>query len=126
VAVLAVVAMLAFDARAFAVGHNTPTSPTISRRLAGRVDPDTKVTIRGRSGSPRRACTRNKIILLMRVDKGVVDGDWAKDEGRYRFERRSRRTNQFFAKIRGTRRGVHPNLRISRASRSRTITIRVQ
>jgi hypothetical protein len=105
----AVVVVFAFEVSAFAVGYEAPTRATIIRRPAGRVDPGTKVTIGGRSGSPRRACTRNKVILPMQVGKGVVDRDRTNDGGRYRFERRSRRTKQFLTKFLATRRGVHPN-----------------
>lgn len=48
VSVLALLALFAFDGGALAVSYDAPTSLTISRRPDGRVDPGTRVTIRGR------------------------------------------------------------------------------
>lgn len=123
--VLALVVLLAVEGSALA-GFTEPTSLSIHRRPSGRVDRGTEITILGRLSSDRPACRRFKLIKLVRVGHGVVDRDRTNRFGRYRFERRIRRTSRFFTRFDGTRRGVHPNIRVCLASRSRTITVRVR
>jgi hypothetical protein len=116
---------LAVEGTALA-SYTEPTSLSIRRRPRGRVDPGTLITIRGRLSSDRPACRRFKVIKLVRVGHGVVDRDRTNRFGRYRFERRIPRKRRFFTRFDGTRRGVHPNIRVCLASRSRTIIVRVR
>jgi hypothetical protein len=123
--VLALVVLLAVEGIALA-NYTEPTSLSIRRSPKGRVDPGTMITIRGRLSSDRPACRRFKLIKLVRVGHGVVDVDRTNRFGRYRFERRIHRKRRFYTRFDGTRRGVHPDIRVCLASRSRTITVRVR
>jgi hypothetical protein len=66
------------------------------------------------------------VIKLIRVGDGVIDRDRTNRFGRYEFKRRVWRTKMFRTRFDGTRRGVHPDIRVCLASRSRTITVRVR
>jgi hypothetical protein len=123
--VLALVVLLTVEGSAIA-NYTEPTSLSIHRRPSGRLDPGTRITILGRLKSDRPACRRFKVIKLIKVGEGVVDRDRTNRFGRYEFHRRIWRTRQFFTRFDGTRKGVHPNIRVCLASRSRTITVRVR
>ncbi|MGH2679036.1 MAG: hypothetical protein ACRDG8_00905 [Actinomycetota bacterium] len=125
VSVLALAVLLAVEGSALAA-FIEPTSLSIHRSPSGRVDPGTKITIRGRLSSDRRACRSHKVIKLVRVGVGVVELDITNRFGRYRFDRRIRRTQRFRTKFAGTARGVHPDFKICLASTSRTIKVRVR
>jgi hypothetical protein len=123
--VLALVVLLAVEGSALAA-FIEPTSLSIHRRPSGRVERGTEITILGRLSSDRRECRRHKVIKLIRVGHGVVALDTTNRFGRYRFERRIRRTQRFRTKFDGTAKGVHPDIKVCLASTSRTITVRVR
>ena len=123
--VLALVAVLAIEGSALAA-FTEPTSLSIHRSPSGAVQRGTKIEIRGRLSSDRRACRRNKVIKLIRVGDGVVKLDTTNRFGRYEFERRIRRTQRFRTKFDGTAKGVHPDIKVCLASTSQTITVRVR
>ena len=123
--VLALVVLLAVESSALAA-FTEPTSLSIHRRPSGAVRRGTEIEIRGRLSSDRRECRRHKVIKLIRVGDGVVKLDTTNRFGRYKFEQRIRRTQRFRTKFDGTAKGVHPNIEVCLASRSRTITVRVR
>jgi hypothetical protein len=123
--VLALVVLLTVEGSAFA-NYTEPTSLSLRRRPGGRVDPGTGIRFLGRLSSDRPACRRFKVIKLIRVGDGVIDTDRTDRFGRYRFDRRVYRTRQFRTRFDGTRKGVHPNIKVCLASRSRTVTVRIR
>ena len=126
VSVLALVVLLAVEGIALAVSYTQPTSLSLGRRPIGTINPGTRVTFFGRLNSARPACERFKVIQLVRVGTGVVAMTRTNSLGRYRFERRIRRTGRFRTRFQGTANGVHPNIKVCLASSSRTIIVRVR
>ena len=126
VTVLALVVLLAIEGIALAISYTAPTSLSLGRRPIGVINRGTRVTFFGKLSSPRPACERYKVIQLIRVGTGVVAMTRTNSLGRYRFVRRIWRRGYFRTRFQGTAQGVHPNIKVCLASRSRTRLVRVR
>jgi hypothetical protein len=120
------VALLVLEIPAEAASFTAGTSLTIRRRPTGPVDRGTVVKIVGRLRSGKRLCRRNKRVQLIRIGRGPVARTRTNRFGKYRFDRRIRRTQRLRVRFRGFVTGVHPNIKTCLASRSRTIKVRVR
>jgi hypothetical protein len=119
--VIALCTGLLFTADAWAGGFNVKTSLTI--KAPSEVDAGDTFHIRGRLKSSKAHCRAHKTVKLIKKGHGVIDTDETTKKGKYRFSLSINSTKKFHTRFAGSVTGVHPNIKICRASNSKTVTV---
>jgi hypothetical protein len=121
VLVVAVMAGLLFAPDAFAASYKVDTHLSITPPRNARSGH--AFTIDGSLRSRKHFCRASSRIDLIRVGAGVVAHTRTTKRGHYSFRQKIHRTTKFYTKFNGKSRGIHPNIRTCRSSRSRTRTV---
>jgi hypothetical protein len=121
VMIVVVMAGLLFTTDAFAARFSVDTHLSIA--APRRVQSGHRFTISGFLKSTKHFCRASSKVQLLKVGSGVVATKRTTNRGHYSFRRSIQRTTRFFTRFNGKVRGVHPNIRKCRKSRSRTKTV---
>jgi hypothetical protein len=121
VLVVAVMASLLFTTDSLAAAFRVDTHLSIT--APHHVQSGKGFKISGFLRSRRHFCRASSRIQLVKVGAGVVDKKRTNKRGHYTFHQRIHRTTKFFTRFAGKSRGIHPNIRTCRKSKSRKRTV---